>query len=89
LTEILKQPQYEPMSLEHQVMAIYAGTRGFIDHVPVNQVKAWENDFHRFMDTQYPDVGEAIAREKVLTPEIEARLREAIEAFNRTWGTGG
>ncbi len=89
LTEILKQPQYEPMSMEHQVMAIYAGTRGFIDHVPVNQVKAWENDFHRFMDTQYPDVGEAIAREKVLTPEIEARLREAIEAFNRTWGTGG
>jgi len=89
LTEILKQPQYEPMSLEHQVMAIYAGTRGFIDHVPVNQVKAWENDFHRFMDTQYPDVGETIAREKVLTPEIEARLQEAIEAFNRTWGAGG
>ncbi len=89
LTEILKQPQYEPMSLEHQVMAIYAGTRGLIDHVPVAQVKAWENDFHRFMDTQYPDVGEAIAREKELTPEIEARLREAIEAFNRTWGTGG
>ena len=85
LTEVLKQPQYQPASLEDQVMVIYAGTRGLIDSIPVDQVKDWEAGFRRYMGTTYADVGRDIADKKILTPENEERLKEAIKAFNSGW----
>jgi len=85
LTEILKQVQYEPLSLENQVMVIYAGTRGLCDSVPVEKMKAWEAAFIRFMETSYPDIGKDIAAKKVIAEETEARLKEAIKAFNAGW----
>jgi F-type H+-transporting ATPase subunit alpha len=85
LTEILKQPQYEPVSLEDQVMVMYAGTRGLIDTIPVDQVRAWEAGFRRFMETSIPDVGRDIADQKVLAPEAEERLKQAIKDFNAGW----
>jgi len=85
LQEILKQPQYEPMSLENQVMALYAGVNGFVDHVPVDRVKAWENAFLRYMESSHPDIGKDIQEKKLITPETEARLREAIQGFNAGW----
>ncbi len=83
--EILKQGQYSPMAVEQQVMSIYALTNGFIDEVPVNQVREWEKNFQDFMSRSYPQVGNSIKTGKALTKEIEADLRLAIEAFNKTW----
>jgi F-type H+-transporting ATPase subunit alpha len=85
LTEILKQVQYEPMSLENQVMVIYAGTRGFCDTVPVEKMKAWEAAFLRFMETSYPEIGKDIAEKKIIAEDNEARLKDAIKAFSAGW----
>src|SRR5437868_4878357 len=60
--EILKQPQYSPLAVEEQVMVIYAVTNGFIDDVPVNQVREWEKGFHAFMKAQFPQVGDGIKK---------------------------
>jgi F-type H+-transporting ATPase subunit alpha len=83
--EILKQGQYSPMPVEAQVMSIYALTNGFIDEVPVNQVREWEKNFQEFMARSYPQVGNGIKTGKALTKEIEAELKTAIDAFNKTW----
>ncbi|MCS7178853.1 MAG: F0F1 ATP synthase subunit alpha [Anaerolineae bacterium] len=85
LTEILKQPQYEPVPLEEQVMIIYAGTKGYIDHVPVAKVREYERALLNFMRTMHPEVGADIAARKELTEETEAALRAALEEFNRQW----
>jgi len=85
LQEILKQPQYVPMSLQDQVMALFAGVNGFIDHVPVERVKAWEHEFLRYMDTADPEIGRSIAMKKAIIPDTESKLREALQAFNAGW----
>jgi F-type H+-transporting ATPase subunit alpha len=86
LQEILKQPQYEPMSLEHQVIEIFAGTQGFADKVPTDRMREWETELLRFMDASHPAIGKDIAEKKRITPETEAALREALKAFSTTWG---
>jgi F-type H+-transporting ATPase subunit alpha len=85
LTELLKQPQYRPVSLAHQVMAIYAGTHGYCDEIPTAEMAKWEEQFLQFMDAQYRQVGEGIATELKLTDESEAALKEALEAFGSVW----
>ena len=81
--EVLKQGQYQPMPVEQQVMIIYAVTNGFIDDVPVAQVREWERGFHEFMAVSYPQVGEGIRTTKQLSKEIEADLRRGIEAYKQ------
>ncbi len=85
LTEVLKQPQYQPTSLVDQVVLIYAGTRGYLDEIEVSRVKEWEAEFVRYIHTQYQDVVNGIQNELKLTDASEARLKEAILAFNSTW----
>ncbi len=85
LMEILKQPQYSPLPLHHQVMIIYAGSRGFLDKVEVAKISQWMADFVRYMDTARPDVGKPIQESGAWNDEIEAALREAIVDFNATW----
>jgi len=85
LQEILKQVQYEPMSLENQVMALFAGVNGFVDHVSVDRVKQWEHDFLRYMETSHPEIGRDITERHMLIPETESKLREALQAFNLSW----
>jgi F-type H+-transporting ATPase subunit alpha len=77
----LKQGQYRPMPVEQQIMIIFAVTNGFIDDVPVNQVREWERGFHEFMAKTYPNIGDGLRTGKVLTKELEADLRRGIEAF--------
>ena len=79
--EVLKQPQYEPMPVEQQVMIIYAVTNGLIDDVPVGAIREWERGFHTFMATQYPQVGQQIREQKVLSKETEEGLKRGIEAY--------
>jgi F-type H+-transporting ATPase subunit alpha len=85
LMELLKQPQYEPYSLEHQVMLIYAGTRGYLDEVPVDSVARWTSEFLRYMDTAYPHVGGTIRETYDFAPETEDALKQAIGDFNANW----
>jgi F-type H+/Na+-transporting ATPase subunit alpha len=84
--EILKQPQFQPMPVEKQVMIIYAVTNGFLDAVPVSEIRAWEASFLDFVTAQYPQVPSNLKSQKTLTKEIEADLKAAIEAFNKTRG---
>ncbi len=79
--EVLKQPQYAPSPVEQQVMIIFAVTNGYLDDVAVNAIREWEADFHTFMSEQYPQVGQAIRKEKVLSKETEASLRQGIDAY--------
>src|SRR5881628_2029800 len=81
--EILKQPQYQPYTVEQQVMIIYAVTNGFLDDVPVNQLKKWEHDFLDFAEKQFPQVTQRIRSDKVLSKETEADLKRAIDGFNQ------
>ncbi|NOZ00170.1 MAG: F0F1 ATP synthase subunit alpha [Chloroflexi bacterium] len=85
MQEILKQPQYEPVSLENQVIVLFAGTQGFADQVPLEKMRAWETDLLRYMETSHPDIGKAIATEKRITDETEAKLRQVLETFKMTW----
>jgi F-type H+-transporting ATPase subunit alpha len=85
--EVLKQPQYAPMPVEQQVMIIYAVTNGFLDDVPVAEIRAFERDFHDFVAARFPAVGERIRTEKALSKESESSLRQAIEEFKSLRGT--
>ena len=85
LQEILKQPQYEPKSLAEEVLVLFAGTNGFVDGIPVEKVRSWEAALLRFMETSHPEIGRDIQERKMITPENDTRLRQAIEAFNVSW----
>jgi F-type H+-transporting ATPase subunit alpha len=85
LQEILKQPQYEPVSLESQVITLYAGTNGYSDQIPIEKMRGWEQGLVRFMETSYPEIGRSIVQEKRITDETEVRLKEALTAYNAGW----
>ena len=85
LMELLKQPQYAPFPLHHQVMLIYAGTRGYLDNVPVDDVDRWSAEFLRYMDTAHPQVGQSIRDTNDFTSENEEALIQAIGDFNANW----
>lgn len=84
LMEMLKQPQYNPWSLHHQVMLIYAGSRGYLDKVETKNVNRWAREFVRYMDTAQPQVGEPLKSGK-WDDKIEGALKQAISDFNVTW----
>ncbi len=83
LVELLKQPPNKPVPVEKQVAIIYAGTKGYLDDVPVNAIQKFEQEFYTFLDTEKPEVLEMIRTEKKLTDEIETKLKEAIEEFKK------
>jgi len=89
VTEVLKQPQYQPVPVEKQVMIIYAATIGYLDDVPVDQVSAWENGLYRYMDANHPEIGEEIIEKSVkvrdkMSEDLLKRLNAAIEEFKKT-----
>jgi F-type H+/Na+-transporting ATPase subunit alpha len=85
IQELLKQPQFQPVALDKQVISLWAVGNGFLDKVPVTEVKRWESEMHAFMDTNHPEVGQAIDRTKDVTDEIADMLRVALQDFNDTW----
>lgn len=87
ITEVLKQPQYSPMSLGKQVMILYAVTNGYLDDVPVDKIIACEGDFQRFMGTSHPELEQKINDDKEIKPESEEALKSAIEEFKGTLHT--
>ncbi|NPV57178.1 MAG: F0F1 ATP synthase subunit alpha [Anaerolineae bacterium] len=85
LQEILKQVQYEPMSLEHQVILLFAGTNGYADAVPVDKMNAWEKDLLRYIETTNPEIGKSIGENRKIVPEVEEKLRTSLDAFKVGW----
>jgi len=83
ITEVLKQPQYVPVSVEKQVMILYAAINGYLDDVPVDKITAFEANFHRFMEANHPEIGKKITKEKEFGPEIEEKLKTAIDEFKK------
>jgi F-type H+-transporting ATPase subunit alpha len=85
LQEILKQPQYEPVSIDNQVIVIFAGTRGYADKVELDRMKEWEAALVRFMASSYPEIGRTIVDEQRISDELEEKLISALETFQSTW----
>jgi F-type H+/Na+-transporting ATPase subunit alpha len=89
LTELLKQDKYQPVALAEQVAAIYAGTQGHIDKVPVARVREWEAGFVRFLKSERPELLAAIEEQKALDDSLFERLKAAISTFNHQFGVEG
>lgn len=85
LQEILKQPQYKPVSLEHEVVAIFGGTSGLADKIEIERMTEWEAALLRYMDSSHADLLKEIRTKKALSDDLKAGLRKAIEDFNGTW----
>lgn len=85
MQEILKQPQYSPMSIEDLVIVIFAGTNGYADKVPIEKMKAWETGLVRYMNASYPEIGRSIVENKSLLKETEGNLNQALDIYRNTW----
>jgi F-type H+/Na+-transporting ATPase subunit alpha len=81
LSEIVKQPQYQPLPVEKQVAILYVATTGKLDDVPTPRVKDFETQFYRFLETERPKILQELGETKALTDEVAAALDEAIERF--------
>lgn len=85
LMELLKQPQYSPYRLDHQVYLIFAGTRGYMDKVPVDRVQDYIRDLLRYMDTAHPDIAKPILESGAWNDSIQESIAQAIVDFNAGW----
>jgi len=83
LVELLKQPQYEPMPAQEQVASIWAATHGYMDDVPVDEIRAFERDMLTFIKDTHPEVLDAIKDKKVIDESVEKGLTEAVAAFKK------
>jgi F-type H+-transporting ATPase subunit alpha len=81
IKEILKQPQYQPMPVQYQVLIIYVATNKYLLDVPVADITRFEKEFFEFLDTKYPDIPAAIAKEKAISDDTDTKLKKAIEEF--------
>lgn len=81
IKEVLKQPQYQPMPVQYQVIIIFVVTNKYLLDVPVEDITRFEKEFFEFLDTKYPDVPSAIAQDKEINEETDGKLRKAIEEF--------
>ncbi|MEG2139181.1 MAG: F0F1 ATP synthase subunit alpha, partial [Bilophila sp.] len=83
LVELLKQPQYHPMSTQEQVASMYAATRGYMDDVPVADILAFERDFLDFLRSSKASILEDIKTRKALDADLEGRLKDALLEFKK------
>ncbi|NPA12284.1 MAG: F0F1 ATP synthase subunit alpha [Epsilonproteobacteria bacterium] len=81
LVEILKQPAHQPLPVERQVVIIYAGTRGYVDDIPVKSIRKFEDELYPFIETKYPQIFEQIRTKKQIDEEVENLLKKALEEF--------
>jgi len=84
VTEVMKQPQYQPLAVEKQVVIIFAATNGYIDDVPTGRVRDFERDLFRAMDGQYKKVAEAVAGAKKFDADLQAQIKAMLDEFKKT-----
>jgi F-type H+-transporting ATPase subunit alpha len=83
LTEILKQGQYVPLSVEKQILVIYAGNRGFLDEFSIHQIENYEKSLFEYFERENPDVLKEIAEKKEISPELDEKIAQLMTAFNQ------
>jgi F-type H+-transporting ATPase subunit alpha len=81
MVELLKQPQYQPMPAEREVLSLYAGTRGFLDKYPVSSVLEYEKQMFEFVDSKCPEILNEIREARDISPELDGRIKEALNEF--------
>ncbi len=81
LVEILKQPQYQPMSAEKQVMILFAGAFGYLDEVPVDSVSEYEKQMLEFVGTKHPEILKEIKEKAIISDELEGKMKKALDQF--------
>ena len=82
LVEVLKQPQYQPLPLEKQVMIIYAGTRGYLDKYPADVVAKYEAGLHSFIEDRHPEISTELAEKKQISDELDKKMADALKAYD-------
>ncbi|MBW7907239.1 MAG: F0F1 ATP synthase subunit alpha [Phycisphaerae bacterium] len=87
MVELLKQPQYEPMDVIDQVLSIHAGTRGFLDDLPLNRVREFEQQLLKHYRDEFPEVRDALVRERKLTDELDAKMKEIVGNFKKRFSS--
>ncbi len=85
LTEILKQPQYQPMAVEKQVLVIWAATNGYVDDVAIEDVRRFEAELLHFIENSHPGLLQTIREKKALADEITSDLKQALADFKESW----
>jgi len=85
LTELLKQPQFSPVPVEEQVVSIFAGTRGYLDTIPVSEVSRFEASMLRELRATHPELLAAIRTEQEISPDVEKALSEFLDGFVKTF----
>jgi len=85
MVELLKQDQYQPCPVEHQVIAIFAGTNGYVDDIPTSDVRKFEKELMKFVDAKYENIRKEIKEKKTLDDDLKAKLRAMIEEFKKTF----
>jgi len=85
MTEVLKQGQYVPQPVGKQVLIIYAGLNGFLDDVSLGSVGRYEQELYRFLDQEHPELQNAVEKEKVISPELEEKIKVALAKFRKTF----
>jgi F-type H+/Na+-transporting ATPase subunit alpha len=85
MQEVLKQPQYQPMSLSDQVIILFASTNGYADQVPVASMAQWQSDLLKFMESSHPEVGRDIVEKKMITDTNRTNMAKALDAFRHSW----
>ena len=88
IKEILKQPQYQPMAVQYQVIIIYAATKKYLIDIPVKDIMRFEKELFEFLDTKYPEVPNAIATEKQISEKTDAALQSALKEFKAAFRKG-
>src|SRR5512141_609094 len=85
LSEITKQPQYQPLGVEKQVAILYVATTGKLDDIPTPRVREFESGFYRFLETEKPDILTTLASKKALSDELAAALDGAVDAYRESF----
>jgi F-type H+-transporting ATPase subunit alpha len=85
MQELLKQPQYQPMELQHQVLVIFAGTNGFADKVSPTQMSRWQVELISYMEASHPEIVKDIIEKKSISDATRVNLLKALDSFRNTW----
>jgi F-type H+-transporting ATPase subunit alpha len=87
LVEILKQPQYQPLPMEKQVTIIFAGTKGFLDELPVNLLANYEQELYGYIELNEPAIFAELREKQAISPELEQKIRATLKTFGSTFKT--
>lgn len=85
LVEILKQPQYQPLPMEKQVTIIFAGTKGFLDKLPINTLRDYEQDLYNYIESNAPFIFEELREQQKISPELEEKMKQVLATFGETF----